>query len=140
VSGIRTIEAKIVEILKGVPGIKDADDHEPKNVPRTLPYASILLTRYDPVDAETSTGQDVTYGWKLSLYIALNDFERAQATMKDLLPEVGAAFREHPTADNLVDELRLSDPGVEPAFVVAGAGGGGYLRKELQLTAVQIET
>jgi hypothetical protein len=123
-----------------VPGIKSAHDHEPKNVPKALPAATILLTRYDPVDSETGPGQDVTYGWKLSLYIPLSDLERAQVTMKELLPKVGAAFRHHATGDDLVDELKVSDSGQEPIFVLDKAGGGGHLRKELQLTAVQTET
>jgi hypothetical protein len=96
------------------------------------------------VQAETGPHDDVTYVWKLSLYIALDDFELAQQQLKDLLPLIFAAIRAHPTADHAVDFLRVEDSGEDPVFSRPdssdGSGGPGYLRKSLTLTAVLTET
>jgi hypothetical protein len=138
------IEDKVLGYLRAVAGLEDSLDYEPETLPRRLPVTTLLFTGGNPVQAETGPHDDVTYTWKLSLYIPLDDYKVAQQQLKDLLPAIFAAIRHHPTADDVVDFLRVDDSNEDPVFSSPdrsdGGGGPGYLRKSLTLTAVLTET
>lgn len=138
---IADVEAQIMLVLRAIPGLEDSLDFEPQNLPRRLPTATILFTGGAPSDTETGSGEDVEYAWRLNLYIPLDDFENAQIDLKELLPEVFAAFRSIPTAAGLVDFLRVADAGEDPVFAIPDqeSGGAGYLRKSFRVTAVWTE-
>lgn len=129
------IEAAIIGYLQAIVGLEDALDHEPRSLPRALPVATLLLTRTDPEQIETGIGEDVTYEWRLSIYVALQDWGAAQQELKRLVPVVLSAIRAKPTCSGLVDMLTVRDSGAEPIF-----SDDGYVRKSLTLRAVLTET
>lgn len=138
-STVAQIEAKLIAFLDNVAGLAGQLDHEPRALPRTLPVATLLLRRVDPTQSETGGGEDVTYEWTLSIYVDGSDWQRAQTELKTIVPDVIREIRQHPTCDNLVDFLTVTDDGAEPVFAV-GDDEPGYVRKPLTLRAVQTET
>jgi len=118
-----------------VPDLKFALDHEPQSLPR-MPGTTLLATMYNPVQAETGIGEDVTYAWRMRLYVPLNDYRQAQAQIKELMPQILACIRNHPTGDGLVDFLSLVDEGQAPDFNIEE----GWLAKDALLRAVRDET
>lgn len=122
-------------LLPEVADLKFALDHEPSSMPR-FPGTTLLVRRFSPAQAETGVGEDVTYDWRLRLYVALNDYRTAQTQIKELMPQVLAVARHHPTADGLVDFLTLVDAGEEPIFT----SEEGWAAKDMFLRAVRTET
>lgn len=116
----RQIEAKLVSYLQAIPEILRAIDHEPMNLPE-LPCTTLLVRLFQPQQASTGYSadlptDDVAYGWRLRLYVPLNDYQRAQETIKVIAPQIIAINRLHPTADGLADFLRVSDEADTPTF------------------------
>jgi len=130
VSAVTDIEALVTANFAAVAGITNALDHEPQRLPK-MPVVTLLCVRYDPVDAETGIGQDVTYQWLVRLYVPLNDWRTSQQSLKELVPLLLNAVRDDPTLGDYVDFLTLRDSGSEPEFNT----DGGYVTKRLTLTA-----
>lgn len=118
-----------------VPDLKFVLDYEPQSLPR-FPGTTLMATMYSPLQAETGIGEDVTYEWRLRLYVALNDYLTAQTQIKMLMPQILAVARHHPTCNGLVDFLTLVDEGSEPDFNVTE----GWLSKDATLRAIRTET
>lgn len=125
------IEDAVNTKLKEIGKLEDALDHEPQNLPRALPVTTLLIIRFNPVQAETGPHDDVTYDWRLSLYVKLNDFRTAQQEFKDLVPAILSKVRSIPTAGGLCDFLNIEDVGDEPVF----APSDGFARKSLLMHA-----
>jgi hypothetical protein len=118
-----------------IPALKFALDYEPSSLSR-MPGTTLLARQYNPVQAETGVGEDVTYAWRLRLYVPLNDYRQAQSAIKELMPQILACVRHHPTADGLVDFLSIVDEGEEPEFNVEE----GWLAKDVILRAIRDES
>lgn len=100
-----------------------------------LPCVTLLTQRYDPVQAETGPHDDTTYEWRLRLYVQLNDYERAQNELDDLIPLILDVPRHHPTLDGLVDFLVFYDSGGEPDF----SPNDGWVHKDLYVRVTRTE-
>lgn len=134
-----SIEAVYTEAWASISGIQAAVDHEPQRLP-PMPCVTMLFSRYDPFDAETGPGQDVTLEWRVRLYASLSDYRQAQQRIKDLIPPIINEVRLNPKAwdgtDDLADIVTITDQGNEPAF----SPDDGYAVKELLLRAVLTDT
>lgn len=114
------IEDRLVEYLGAIPEVLRAFDHEPMAL-GALPCTTLLVRLFSPQQASTGYSadlptDDVAYGWRLRLYVPLIDYKRAQEYIKVIAPQIIAINRLHPTAEDLVDFLRVSDPGDTPTF------------------------
>jgi hypothetical protein len=129
------IEQRFCEWVQAETDISNALDHEPERLPR-FPCLTMLVTTYSPLQAETGPHDDVTYAWRVRVYVALNDYRVAQMGLKQLVPQVLGVARHHATADGLCDFLSIVDTGSDPVF----ASEDGWLAKDVELRAIRQET
>lgn len=128
-SALAAIEAQLVTIFGAVAGIANAVGHEPGQAglpPR--PCVTLLYSGLIADDQETGPLEDVTHRWTLNLYLDLRDFEKTQATYKQLLPLLYEALRADPRLNNLVDRAWMSDEGRDPEFVKEEGSGALFVK------------
>lgn len=115
------IERDLCAWLAAIPEIEQALDHEPESLPARLPVTTLMIRLFEPLQASTGyytnrPVDDVSYGWRLRLYVPLTDYKRAQDYFKRICPQIIAINRDHPTADERADFLRIRDGGDTPEF------------------------
>ena len=135
------IETRIVGWLAAIPEIEQAFDHEPENLPAKLPVTTLCVRMFEPIQAATGyladqPVDDVSFGWRLRLYVQLDNYKRAQAYVKAIVPQIIKIQRDHPTCDGIADFLRITDPGDVPTF----SHLDGWLFKDLTVIAVRSES
>jgi hypothetical protein len=116
VSSLRVLKALCADYVRDVlPGLAYVYDHEPGRL-GGLPCVTMMSRRYDPTQAETGPHDDVIYEWRVRLYVALNDYKKAQDDLDDMIPVLLTVPRHNATMGGLVDFFTFFDPGGEPTF------------------------
>lgn len=82
---LNLMSTKIKEVLKGVPGIIEAFDHEPQTMPN-LPAATLYFDSFS-LDEETIGADQVNWYWTIRLYVPLNttDVKAPQMQLRNLI-------------------------------------------------------
>lgn len=132
-TNLDAIEQAFINEVKTISGLNDALTYEPQNIPRYLPVATLLFIGAPENDFATGI-VEVTYHWRVSLYLALNDYKRAQDQLKELLPQLMSITRLNPRLNDTCTWAVLSDEDEEPVF----AENDQWLMKTLHLR-VQVE-
>lgn len=141
VTAWQEIEVRLVGWLNDIPELLQALDHEPENLPAKLPVTTLLVRMFDPQQAATGyladqPVDDVAFGWRLRLYVPLDNYKRAQEYIKAIVPQIIKIQRDHPTCDGIADFLRISDSGDVPTF----SHDDGWCFKDLSVIAVRSES
>jgi hypothetical protein len=132
---VTDVEGWWVEAFGDISGIRHVYDHLPQDLGR-YPCIAMLLATFDQEDSETGPGVDTTYGWRVDLYLSLQNYKRAQDEMKTYVPQMLALVRPDPTLGQLVDFCTIRDDGEDPIFQPAASGRGeGYMAKALRVEA-----
>ena len=132
---VRQLKAKVADyIATRVPELVKVYPFEPGSLKGT-PCVTLLSRRFDPTQAETGPHDDMVYEWRLRLYVALNDYEKAQDEIDDLIPLILDVPRHHPTMEGDVDMLTFYDFGTEIGF----SKEDGWAWKDLVARAVRTE-
>jgi len=132
---LKTLKASVAAyITERIPELVKVWPYEPANL-KGLPCVTMLSRRYDPIQAETGPHDDVIYEWRVRLYVALNDYEKAQDEIDTFMPLLLDVPRHHPTMEGDVDFLSFYDPGSEITFSAAD----GWAAKDLVARAVRTE-
>lgn len=129
-SNTTAIETAFVTKVQAIEGLSDALAYEPQTLPRYLPVVTLLFIGAPETDFATGI-VEVIYHWRVSLYIALNDYKRAQDQLKELLPQLLAITRLDPRLDESCTWAEVSDEDEEPVF----AENDQWLVKTLHLRA-----
>ena len=133
---VRALKGRVADLIKErCPELVRAYPYEPGNL-QGLPCTTLLSTRYDPIQAETGPHDDMTYEWRLRLYVALHDYEKAQDEIDHLIPLILDVPRHSPTLDGDVDFFVMYDPGTEITF----SKEDGWAAKDLTARVVRTET
>lgn len=88
---ISEIEDEIETILNTLGAITTVLKYDPKMIP-ALPAACLFYDGYDQTQTE-SVSFTITHKWIMRLYVALEDAERAQTEIKELIEDVLVAFK-----------------------------------------------
>jgi hypothetical protein len=113
---VRGLKEKLAGyIADRVPELERVYPFEPAHL-SGLPCVTLLSRRFDPIQAETGPHDDMTYEFRLRLYVALNDYSTAQDQIDDYIPLILDVPRHHATMENEVDFLSMHDPGIEIGF------------------------
>lgn len=92
---VESIEAKIVEVLQSVPGLKKVHNPEPVRLD-VFPAATIFFEGFS--QERGGFGQHaVTWRWIIRLYLLMQDERKAQTDGKQLIQQVAEAFRQDVT-------------------------------------------
>jgi hypothetical protein len=102
------IEDRVPELVKSYP-------YEPGHL-QGLPCVTQLTRRFDAVQAETGPHDDMIYEVRVRLYVALQDYSKAQIEIDTYIPLILDVPRHHATMEGDVDFLSMFDPGIEPGF------------------------
>ena len=121
-------------IATRVPELDKAYAFEPASL-RAYPCTTLLSRRFDAAQAETGPHDDMTYEWRLRLYVQLTDYERAQDEIDTLIPLILDVPRHHFTMEGDVDALVFYDLGTEIVFSAAD----GWAAKDLVARIVRTE-
>ena len=132
---VRQLKATLAGYIAArIPELTKVYDHEPGQL-KGYPCVTMLSRRYDPLQAETGPHDDMTYEWRLRLYVQLVDYERAQNQIDDLMPLLCDVPRHHATMEGDVDFLIFYDPGSEIEF----SSEDGFAYKDLIARVVRTE-
>lgn len=130
---ISEIEDEIATLLLTLPALGSVLKYEPKMVPK-LPGATLFYSGYDQIQTE-AVSFTITHKWILRIYVQLNDAERAQTEMKELIEDVLVVFKANQKINNKA--LR---------FITSGGDVGVILDRnntlmvtEMNLTAMKEE-
>lgn len=132
---VTDIENAFITEVKKISGLADALPYEPQALPRNFPVVTLLFVGAPQEDVETGF-VEVTWHWKVNLYISLNDFRKAQDDLKRLVPLLLKITRTNPLLSNTAAWVHLSDEEEEPIF----ADEDRYLLKRLDLRAKTLES
>lgn len=133
-ANLAAIETEIVNRLDALSGINSALDHEPKNLGK-LPCATLLLTRAAQEEVFTGPLTEVTWEWRVTLYVQLSDFKSAQDQLKALMVPVLTILHADHQLGGLVERSWITDDGEAPIFDVEA----GVLMKFFSLSAITTE-
>lgn len=113
---VRDLKGRVAGyVAERVPEIVKAYPFEPGTL-KDYPCVTLLSRRFDAAQAETGPHDDMTYEWRLRLYVALQDYEKAQDDIDTLIPLILDVPRHHPTMEGDVDFLLFYDFGNEIVF------------------------
>lgn len=129
------IETAFITEVKKITGLNDALPYEPQALPRNYPVVTMLFVGAPQEDVATGL-VEVTWHWKVNLYISLMDYRKAQDDLKRLVPLILNITRNNPLLSNTADWVNLTDEEEEPIF----AHDDRYLLKRLDLRAKTTET
>lgn len=133
---IERIEAAFLAIAEQIDGVANVLDHEPgPDLPR-LPCITMLFVSPQQEDVETGPGTANRWTWRITLYVNLDDYYRAQRDLKQLLPDLMATVRRNTDLTGTCEWASLDDEGGEPVF----AHDDRIVFKTLRLTARTTET
>lgn len=132
---MQDIEQAFLDRVKEIPDLVDALDHEPQTLPRALPVVTLLFVGCPQEDVATGL-VEVTWHWKVNLYIPLVDYRKAQLALKELVPTILDITRNDPLLSNTCDWAELTDEEEEPVF----GTDDNWLLKRLDLRAKTTET
>jgi hypothetical protein len=120
-----------------ISGIRNAFDHEPEKFGRNqLPAVTMLLRQAPQEHRETGGSADVTWTWRVNLYVStFQRYRRAQEDLELYVPLLLAITRRHPDLDGTCAIANLTDTGRDPFF----DDSNHYVVKELVLTAETYE-
>lgn len=122
-------------IQQRVPELVRSYAYEPGSL-QGLPCTTLLSRRFDPNQTETGPHDDMTYEWRLRLYVSLHDYEKAQDEIDHLIPLILDVARHHATMEGDVDFLLFYDPGLDIIF----SREDGWAAKDLIARVVRTET
>lgn len=88
---VESIEAKIVEVLQGIPDIKKVHNPEPTRLD-TFPAATLFFEGFTQEQGGFSQ-HTVTWRWIIRLYLLMQDERKAQTDGKQLVQKVADALR-----------------------------------------------
>jgi len=100
-----------------------------------LPCVTLMSRRFDPVQAETGPHDDMTYDFRMRLYVSLHDYEKAQDEIDDLIPIILDVGRHHATMEGAVDFLSFIDSGSEIIF----SKDDGWAAKDVLVRVIRTE-
>ncbi len=129
------IEQGFLALVKTVPGLNDALDHEPQSLPRAYPVLTMLFVGAPQNDVATGL-VEITWHWKVNLYVSLMDYRKAQLEMKRLVPLVLKLTRQDPYLGNSCEWAEITDEEEEPIF----STDDKFMLKRLDLRAKTTET
>lgn len=119
-------------IEQRIPGLK-VYPYEPGHL-QEYPCVTMLTRRYHPEQAETGPHDDMTYDFRLRLYVDLGDYEKAQDEIDHLMPILIDVPRHHATMEGEVDFLVFLDAGADPVFSAADGWAAKDLVARMQRT------
>lgn len=132
---VRQLKVTIAEYIQArVPELVKVWPFEPGNL-KGFPCVTLLSRRYDPVQSETGPHDDMTYEFRLRLYVQLVSYERAQDEIDDLIPVILDVPRHNATMNGDVDFLVFYDPGSDITF----SSDDGWAMKDLVVRVVRTE-
>lgn len=134
-ANIAAIETELATRFEALAGVAKALDHEPKNLP-TFPCVTLLLVRAGQDEVSTGPMTEVTWEWRVTLYLKLSDFKQAQTQMKGLLLPMLTILHADHQLGALVERSWITDNGDEPVFDIAE----GVLMKTFSLSAITTES
>lgn len=127
------IKAAFVADADAIAGVT-AVDHEPADLPDA--DAVVCLLFLPPSQEDVATGlTEVTWRWRVNLYLSLRDYEKAQDELERIVPELYAIARDNPMLDGTCEKCFVLDIGREPTF----AHRAGWLLQSLELRAIAEE-
>jgi hypothetical protein len=129
------IEDAFIKKVQAIPGLIDAIPYEPQNLPRALPVVTLLFVGAPQATVDTGF-KEVTWHWKVNLYISLQDFRKAQNELKRLIPLLLDITRDDPRLGHSCDWATMSDEEEEPIF----QEDDRWLLKRLDLRAKTLES
>jgi hypothetical protein len=113
---VKELKGRVAEyVAERVPELMRSYSFEPGHL-NGFPCVTLLSRRFDARQAETGPHDDMTYEWRLRLYVALNDYEKAQDEIDALIPLILDVPRHHATMEGDVDFLVFYDFGAEIVF------------------------
>lgn len=113
---VRQLKEKLAGyIAERLPELERVYPFEPGHL-AGLPCVTLLSRRYDAIQAETGPHDDMVYEFRLRLYVALQDYSKAQDEIDDMIPIILDVPRHHATMEDDVDFLVMLDPGGEIGF------------------------
>ena len=128
---LAAIAAAAASAFGGGSGVQKALDHEPEQLPRSLPAVCLLFRQVEPKDVATGPLETWAWTWRVNLYVPLSDYAASQASLALIVPRLLAAVRADRTLAGTCEQAFLVDEGREPVF----AHAEGYLVKSLTLEA-----
>lgn len=132
---LKQLKQKVADYIKArCTELERVYPYEPQHL-QGLPCVTLLSRRYDPLQAETGPHDDVTYEWRLRLYVELNNYEKAQDEIDHLIPIILDVPRHHATMEDDVDALTFYDFGAEITF----SKEDGWAAKDLVARIVRTE-
>ncbi|KXG42875.1 hypothetical protein [Tepidibacillus decaturensis] len=95
---LRVIETNVKSILEQVAAFKKVYDQEPKNLVQ-LPATSLFFDGFKQRD-ESTRRKYVDWRWILRIYVQLNDAEKAQTELKQLILDSLDKLRQNPSLNS----------------------------------------
>lgn len=130
-----TIEEGFITLAKQIDGLNDGLTYEPQSLPRYYPIVTMLFVGAPQEDVATGL-VEVTWHWKINLYISLQDYRKAQEELKRLVPLLLNITRDDYSLGGTCEWSEITDEEEEPIF----AEDDKWLLKRLDLRAKTTET
>lgn len=111
---LEAIETEFARQVRLIDGVRAVVEYEPERLP-ALPCVTMLFNFVQQDDRETGLSTDNICTWIVTLYIEVNDYRKAQTSMKELIQGILAVTRRDPTLGGLCDWTQIQDGG-EPKF------------------------
>lgn len=128
------IEDNFITAVKAIDGLSDALTYEPQALPRYYPVVTMFFI--GAPQETVATGQvEVTWHWKINIYVGLTDFKKGQDEMKRLVPLLLAITRADHTLGETCDWSEITDEEEEPTI----GPDDKWIVKRLDLRAKTIE-
>lgn len=124
---VRALKGSVADYIAArVPELAKVYPFEPGTL-KDYPCVTLLSRRFDATQAETGPHDDMIYEWRLRLYVALQDYEKAQDEIDNLIPLILDVPRHHATMEGNVDALVFYDLGTDIVF----SKDDGFAAKDL---------